>query len=127
MVTEDIVERIEEDEVNLTFNNAGKFKGGIEPPVIYREQMEAMLMKRVNPLNYKFFEIKSFPDELEEIAQHNRSEIHIFRTQNEVDNYMQSDQKDQGVRTRARKFVQPLPEPEYIILTPKNTYFCPSD
>jgi len=89
--------------------------------------MVAMLMKRVNPLNYKFFEIKSFLDELEEIAQHNRSEIHIFRTQNEVDNYMQSDQKDQGVRTRARKFVQPLPEPEYIILTPKNTYFCPSD
>ena len=39
MVTEDIVERIEEDEANLTFNNAGKFKGGIEPPVIYREQM----------------------------------------------------------------------------------------
>ena len=66
--------------------------------------MVAMLMQRVNPHNYKFFEYLPFIEDLEEIAQLNRTQIHIFRTQIEVDHFMQS---DQGVRTRTCKFVQP--------------------
>lgn len=50
--------------------------------------MVAMLMRRVNPFNYKFFEFIPFIDDLEEIAQLNRTEIHIFKTQIEVDHFL---------------------------------------